>query len=272
MDYIQQAIDKAREERQGNIGQSDSTDKPVTSNEPSKEQVDSKKGVPDSINYTKTRQTQISNQQLKDNRVIAGFSFEPAAEPYRQLRTQVLQKMRANDWKTLAITSPNENAGKSLTALNLAIALSQEVNQTVLLVDLDLRNPSILNLLSIEAEKGIVDHLRDEVSVSEILINPGFDRLVILPGVADPNYSSEILSSPAMKELLEDLTSRYGSRIIIFDLPALLVNDDALVFTPFVDSALLVVEDGVSTEEDIQKSLMLLEGVNLMGSILNKAD
>ena len=90
MDYIQQAIEKAREERQGNIGKSGIADREVLSTESAGEPKEAKQGVPDTINYTKTRQAKISNQLLKDNRVIAGFSFDPAAEPYRQLRTQVL--------------------------------------------------------------------------------------------------------------------------------------------------------------------------------------
>lgn len=271
MDYIQQAIDKARNERQGKIGNAAENSAPEA-NPSAGPLAPAVTGVPEEINYTKTRQVKLSDDVLRNNRIIAGFDFDQRAEAYRQLRTQVLQKIRANDWKTIAVTSPNESAGKSITALNLAISLSKEVNQTVLLVDMDLRNPCLLELLGLEAEAGIVDHLKGEVSVADIMINPGFERLVILPGKADPHYSSEMLSSPPMKELLHDLTSRYESRIIVFDLPALLVNDDALVFTPVVDASLLVIEDGGSSEEDIKRSLQLLEGTELLGTVLNKAE
>lgn len=273
MDYIQQAIDKARDERQGNIGQNPEERKNTAAsenNEAKQKAPASKTGVPGEINYTKTRQVDLSNAALLDNRVVAGFNFDQRAEPYRQLRTQVIQKLRSNNWKTLAITSPNENAGKTLTAINLAISLSKEVNQTVMLVDLDLRNPDVLTTLGLHVDQGLVDHLKGHASVADILVNPGLERLVILPGKADPDYSSEILSSPEMKTLLGDLTSRYESRIIIFDLPALLVNDDALAFTPYVDAALLVVEDGVTTAEQIERSLQMLDGTNLLGTVMNK--
>ncbi|ARN74081.1 CpsD/CapB family tyrosine-protein kinase [Oceanicoccus sagamiensis] len=269
MDYIQQAIDKARDERQGKIGQEPNENVAPSTAAPA---AASMKGVPGEISYTKTRQVTLDEDMLRKNRVVAGFNFDQRAEPYRQLRTQVLQKLRANSWKTLAVTSPNENAGKTLTAVNLAISLSKEVNQTVLLVDLDLRTPSVLNALAIEVDHGLMDHLNDDVSLGDILVNPDFERLVILPGKANENYSSEILSSPKMTELLQDLTNRYESRILIFDLPALLVNDDALTFTPFVDAALLVVEEGVTTADQIERSLQMLEGTNLLGTILNKAD
>jgi protein-tyrosine kinase len=270
MDYIQQAIDKAREERQGNIGKP--RDEKAVSSSSQAQPSKIKTSLPEVINYTSTKQITLDSDILKKNRIVAAFDDDPSAEVYRQLRTQVIQKARANGWKTLAVTSPNENAGKTVTAINLAIALSKEVNQTVMLADLDLRTPSVAEALGIKVEKGVVDHLHGDATMADLLINPGFERLVILPGKADPNYSSEILSSPLMSALLEDLTSRYESRIIIFDLPALLDNDDAMTFTPVVDATLLVVEDGVSSPEDIKKSLELLEGTNLLGTILNKAD
>ncbi|MBN4055401.1 exopolysaccharide biosynthesis protein, partial [bacterium AH-315-K03] len=88
---------------------------------------------------------------------------------------------------------------------------------------------------------------------------------------ADPHYSSEILSSPAMKVMLNDLKTKYESRIILFDLPALLVNDDALLFTPLVDAVLLVVEEAQSTPDEVKRSLQLLEGTQVLGTVLNKS-
>ena len=267
MDYIQQAIEKARDERQGNIGQ-----KAESSGQKRSEvgEQSGQGGVPETINYTTTRKETVSRKVLKANRIVAGFESDPTTDAYRQLRTQTLQKLRANGWKTLGITSPGENAGKTVTALNLAISLSKEVNQTVLLVDMDLRSPGIMDALGLSTEYGIVDHLNDDISISDIMVTPGFERLVILPSKQDDRYSSELLSAPKMKTLLNDLTSRYDSRLIIFDMPSLLVNDDALVFTPFVDAMLLVVEDGASSEHDIHRSMELLDGTELLGTVLNK--
>ncbi len=120
-------------------------------------------------------------------------------------------------------------------------------------------------------EFGLVDYLEGRAKLEDLLFNPGFDRLVVLPGTPQGSYASEILSSPKMHSLMQELKQRYESRIIIFDLPPLLRNDDALVFTPQVDTNLLVVEEGVSTPDDIQKCLHLLQGSDLLGTILNKA-
>ena len=269
MDYIQQAIDKAREERQHNASKGGPIRQTTTSSSPRVALAD--EGVPE-INYTTTRQVTLSEEVLRDNRIIAGFQHDKRAEVYRQLRTQVLQKLRANNWKTLAITSPSEFAGKTVTAVNLAIALSKEVNQTVLLVDLDLGSPSVHKVMGFEPNGGLIDNLQGEKAIPELLVNPGLERLVVLPSQPDSRYRSEILSTPKMQELLEDLTSRYESRIIIFDIPSLLVNDDALIFTPYVDAALVVVEDGVSTVAEVERCLQMLEGTNILGTVLNKAD
>jgi Mrp family chromosome partitioning ATPase len=196
---------------------------------------------------------------------------DPRVEAYRQLRSQVLDSMKRHNWTTLAITGANESAGKTLTAVNLAISISQEVNQTVLLVDLDLRGPSVHSTLGIDVELGIIDHLVHGEPIEKLLINPGYPRLVVLPGLPQEHQASEVLSSPEMKTLLSDITGRYPDRIIIFDLPPLLRNDDAMVFAPNADACLLVVEDGVTTADEIKRSMQLLKHARIMGTVLNKA-
>lgn len=261
MDFIQQAIDKAREQRKtGTV-----VDAIDTSRHHFKPNVAAKK-----IEYTKTRVVQLNPNQLRRERIIAASENDKRADSYRQLRTQILRKFRENSWHTLAITSPNSQAGKTLTALNLAISLSLEVNQTVMLVELDLRNPSILNKLGVQSEYGLIDVVEGKVDLSQALVNPGFERLVILPNSGTIKRRSELLSSPQMGALLQDIVHRYESRLIIFDLPALLDDDDALVFAPYADATLLVVEDCVSKRSDIERSLQLLQGTRLLGTVLNK--
>lgn len=259
MDFIQQAIDKAREQRQlhGVDSRPDSSAN-IRPNRPQK------------IAYSQTRVVTLDAEHLRRERIIAVNDNDKRAEGYRQLRTQILRKLRENKWRTLAITSPNSGAGKTLTALNLAISLSLEVNQTVMLVELDLRSPSILKKLGIDAEYGLTDVVDGTVELSQALINPGFERLVILPNRTRAHQRSELLSSPQMGELLKDIVNRYESRLIIFDLPALLDDDDALVFAPYADATLLVVEDNVSKRGDVERSLQLLEGTHILGTVLNK--
>lgn len=258
MDFIQRAIDKARVQR-GETADNIRVERPR------------RPGATEKIEYTQTRSLRPRAEVLAGQRVIAGLDGDRRAESYRQLRTQVLHRLRENHWRTFAVTSPNSHAGKTLTALNLAISLSMEVNQTVLLVDLDLRNPTVLQKLGIEAQYGLLDYLDSKVELKDVLINPGFERLVILPHLPGADQRSELLTSPQMHTLLHDIVNRYESRIIIFDLPAVLDDDDALLFAPFADALLMVVEDGVSKRSDIERALRLLRDKPLLGTVLNKA-
>jgi len=226
----------------------------------------------DNIEYSQTRTIKVSRSGLAENRIVAGNKSDPRATYFRMLRTQVLHTMRENDWSSLAITGPLPGVGKTLVATNLAISISMELNQTVLLADLDLRRPSLHKNFNFKPEYGLRDYLRDKVELSDLLVNPGFKGLVLLPGRGSSPSSSELLSSPRMLELYQELKSRYESRIIIYDLPPLLNVDDAMVVLPNVDSTILVVENGKNTQSEVQNSLRLLEGTNFIGTVLNKAD
>lgn len=283
MDYMQEAIERARAEREGRIGQ---TNNPGDNRPPTLANPAARAGrvggapqlratsrtqrVPD-FSYSETCSVELQGTALRQNRVIAANQNDSRAEVYRQLRSQVLATLRRNGMRTMAITSAHEDAGKTLTAVNLAISISQEVNQTVMLVDLDLRSPSVHRTLGIEVEKGIVDYLANDEPLENIMVNPQLPRFVVVPGLPREQYSSELLTSPAMHDFLDEITRRYSDRLVLFDLPPLLRNDDAMSFAPLVDTCLLVVEDEVTTRRDIERSLQLLSHATLIGTVLNKA-
>ncbi len=231
--------------------------------------------VPDSethpITYSKTRIVKPDQNKMIENRVLFGTDDPAVNTAYRMLRTQVLQKLIANDWNSLAITSPGANQGKTLTAVNLAISLAREVNYTVLLVDFDLKKPGVHDCLGINVETGISDFILHDIPLDKTLINPGIERLVILPGRESLGNSSEMLKSTKMRQLVEELKTRYPSRLIIYDLPPLLLADDALAFSPYVESLLLVVEESITTKDELEQSLRLLKDMNIIGTVLNKS-
>lgn len=224
------------------------------------------------IEYTQSRVIDVPQNVLSENRLIAGNRSDPRAASFRMLRTQVLQAMRENKWSSVAVTGPTDGIGKSLVAINLAISMSFEVNQTVLLVDLDLRRPSMHKYFAFEPEYGLLDYLDGKAELKDLFVNPVFKRLLLIPGRDTTTESSELLSSPRMLNLVNELKSKYKSRIIIYDMPPLLNTDDTMVFLPNVDSALLVVENGKNTQSEVQNSMRLLQGTNLIGTVLNKAD
>ena len=223
------------------------------------------------IIYSSTRVISTDPEALRQHRVIAGMERGPVTNAYRLLRTQVLQRMRENNWNTLAIISPSSHAGKTLTAVNLAISMAMEVNQTVLLVDLDLRTPHLHNYFDYQPEKGLSDYLLHGTPLSQIMFNPSIERLVVLPGRETVRNSSELLSAPKMVKLVEELRTRYPSRLVLFDLPSFLNSDDVLAFSPYVDAVLLVVEEGKTTTEELHTAMTMLQTVNIIGTVLNKS-
>jgi capsular exopolysaccharide synthesis family protein len=262
MERIKQAMERARQERQAG-GAAGEVGTPLPSG---------LGGAPPQITYTQTRIVKVDPAVLRSKRVIAGVTEEGVVDAYRMLRTRVLQRMHQNGWKSLAVTSPGPGEGKTLTAVNLALSLAMEVNHTVLLVDLDLRRPGVHELFGHQPEYGIADYLFSEIPLSDVLFTPSIERLVVLPGTTRQNNSSELLSMPRTRELVEEITTRYPERIVLFDLPPLLVVDDALAFAPYVDAFLLVIEEGVTAKPALTEARELLKNVNLLGTVLNKAE
>ena len=252
MERIKQALERARKAR-GETPQSVAAGRTQT-----QRRGQEKAPVEQKIVYTQTRRIEVSPEYLRQQRVISGEA-DPVATYYSVLRTHVAQRMRANQWRSLAVTSPAKGAGKSLTAVNLAISLAREVNQTVLLVDLDLKRPRVRSCFTPEHLPGVSDYLLEDSPLSELLFNPGVERLVVLPGHKSLTHSSEMLSSPKMVHLVEEMKSRYPSRLVIFDMPPVLACDDVLAFSPYFDAALLVAEEGETREEDLKRSIELLK-------------
>ena len=157
-----------------------------------------------------------------------------------------------------------------MIAANLAVSLAMEANQTVMLVDLDLRKPMISNYFGFDAQQGVSDYLLEGTELPELLFQPGIDRLVILPAGNPVPQSSELLSTPRMAHLVEDITNRYATRIVVFDLPPVLSAADAMAFAPYVDATLLVIEEGKTRRKELQHALDLLASTNVLGTVLNK--
>lgn len=263
MERIKKALDKAREERAA-LGSQQAP--PGVSPDPAAPIVES------AIQYSRTKIYDLDPEVLRANKVIFGDADRVGLTAYKMLRTQVLQRMVAKGWNALAITSPVPGDGKTLTAINLAISLARELHHTVLLVDVDLRNPTVHRYFGIEPQKGISDYLLRGVPLGEILINPGMERLVLLPGISSVENSSEILASPAMGSLVKELKTRYPSRFVLFDLPPILSTDDALSFSPYVDAFLLVLRDGKTTQVELEHAKDLLKDGAILGTVLNGSD
>ena len=276
MGFIDKALEKAKAEKQKTLGgQATGTTAPPP--QPPLGMPPPPLGGVDltqvGIQYTVTRTVPVREEELRRHRIISANYDNRVREEYKILRTQILQRTKAEQKNTLMVTGPLPNEGKTLTAINLAISLSHEVDKTVLLVDADLRFPSVHTHFGLPPGPGLVDYLTGDVSLPNLLVHPqGFDKLVLLPGGKAVAGAAELIGSPMMINLVQELKHFYPDRYVLFDLPPVLSYADPTVFAPFVDGIILVVEMGKTAREDIQKCTALLKDFPVLGLVLNKVD
>ncbi|MEO7402170.1 MAG: hypothetical protein ABIU95_00710 [Burkholderiales bacterium] len=224
------------------------------------------------IVYTTTRVQVAPNEQLRARLVVVPGADPRLADAVHGLRSQVVAAMRKNGWSTLAVVSPSGGEGRTLCAINLAMSVAIEPDQTCLLVDADLRHPTIHDYFGLPAATdGLANFLTQYVPIESLLINPGVDRLVLLPGGRPQRYATELFALPRMADLVSELRARYTDRFIVFDVPALLKSDDARTLLPLVDAVLLVAEEGRTTRYELARARGILRSSNVLGVVLNKS-
>jgi non-specific protein-tyrosine kinase len=223
-----------------------------------------------SPSYTQSRAAWLNPLTAAANRCVGVLPASPYMGPYKVLRTQILQKTQGQGGRAIMVTSPLSGEGKTTTAINLSFAFAREFRQTVLLVDCDLRKQRVHEFLGIKSDKGLVDYLLNGQPISDLIIWPGFEKLTLISGGGTVPDSTELLGSPKMKELVEDMKNRYPERYVFFDVPGVLTSADALAFAPQVDDILMVVSAGSTPLADVRSALQLLPSEKVIGLILNK--
>ncbi len=218
------------------------------------------------------RLVEIDVERLHEHRIITDTERSPLLDRYKLLKTQILQNETVQSIQTLMITSAMSREGKTTTSLNLAMAFSQEIDRSVLLVEADLAHPSFGEILNLDEDApGLVDYLLDNRPVEDLLIRTEVNNLIILPSGRSVPNSVELLGSRQMKTLVHELKGQFPDRFIIFDTPSVTESADALVFSGLVDAILLVAAAGVTPASRIRKAQEILEHKNLIGLMLNKA-
>ena len=193
-------------------------------------------------------------------------------EEFNKLRSTIIALTKGELFRnTILVTSTVSEEGKSMTALNLAMSMAKEHDHTVLLVDTDLRRPSIHKYLGLEPTRGLVHCLRDNLPIEQALIKTGLGKLVILPAGEAINDPVDLLSSGRMKEIIKELKERYPERYVIFDSPPALPFADAKVLAGLIDATLFVVREGKANRNDIEKVISEFKEHNLLGVIYNDA-
>lgn len=222
--------------------------------------------------YAKSRKVVIDPVVASANRCMCLLPDYSESTHYKMMRTQTLQQLEEHGWNTLMITSASPGEGKTVTAVNLAAMFAREFSKTALLVDADLRQQTIHRYLGYKQETGLVEHLLENVPMEEIIAWPGIEKLTIISGGRTIDESAELLNSPRMRSLIQDMRHRYADRYIFFDVPAISGSTDAVALAPLVDGILVVVQAGRTPMIEIQKSLSLLPKEKILGLIMNRIE
>jgi len=196
----------------------------------------------------------------------------PTAEEYRKLKS-VLVKMTTGEVfrNCLMVTSSLPSEGKSLTALNLAVSMAQELDHTVLLVDADLRRPSVHRYLNVEQGVGLAEVLKGEAQLGETIIPTGIGKLSIIRAGRLIDNPAELFSSQRTKAVLRELKSRYPDRYIILDTPPVLPFAESRTLAHLVDGVLFVVMERLASQANVKDALYSLKGCPLLGTVYNAA-
>ncbi len=190
------------------------------------------------------------------------------ADQYRNLMTQLLSLPEAAALKTLVITSSSLHEGKTITALNLAIVLSQNLGRKVLIIDCNLRRPALDSYLGLSTQKGLSDVLAGTATTDEVIIETGIHNLFCICAGEVEASPTELLSSPKLKETLDNLKKRFD--YIILDTPAVIPYADPRIISKVCDGVLLVVKAERTRREVISRTESLLKavGAKLLGITL----
>jgi protein-tyrosine kinase len=216
----------------------------------------------------------FDSSAARDNRLMLNSSViadRGIIAAYGMLRTRLLHRMRAKGWQSLGITSASPQDGKSLTAVNLALSLAREKNNNVVLIDLDMRNPSVCRTLGISPSVELLEYFEGRTqSLDGMFMSIGIENLIVAGNVTPIQHSAELLSSTRLEELLLFVKRSVPNPLIVIDLPPVVSPEDTLVVAPRIDSLLLVASEGVTSRTEVQKAAHLLEGFPLAGFVLNR--
>lgn len=190
-------------------------------------------------------------------------------EQFRALKTKIFYTMNGNAPRTLLITSALPFEGKSMVAANLAITLAQGAREHALLVDCDFRKPCLHKLFGLTPEKGLADYLSGNADILAILSKTDTPKITLLPVGKKPLNPLDLLASAKMKQLVQELKTRYNDRYIIFDSSPIQLASETRFLLSQVDGVILVVQAGKTDRRIVQKIIQDMDKEKLLGVVLN---
>jgi len=200
--------------------------------------------------------------------IVPPHSF--GAEAFRKLKTQIFLHPGTAP-RSILVTSAAPQEGKTLVAVNLAVAISREIHNNVILIDGDLRRPGI-HMEKCQNKKGLSNYLSDGVPLSEILLNSEIEKLRVIQAGPATRKSSELIRSRKMGELLQSLRDSEESTYIVIDSPPIIATADPTLLSKMVDGVILVVRAGYTSRESVQSAIKSIDRQKIIGVVFNQID
>jgi exopolysaccharide/PEP-CTERM locus tyrosine autokinase len=191
------------------------------------------------------------------------------AESFKLLRAQILFARGRQRPRTIMVTSTFPGEGKTFVAANLAAGLALSIDESVLLIDCDLRRPRVHDMFGCPNTSGLHEYLIEGKRLDDLLIQSHIEKLSLLPAGKVPRNPTEILSSKAMRTFLEHIKQRYLDRFIIIDSSPSHITAEAKVLGEYVDGVILVIMAGKSPRKDVQKAIHNLGKDRILGVVFN---
>lgn len=212
---------------------------------------------------------EIAPERARRNRITALLGGKDAA-PYDMLRSRTIRQMKEKGWHRLAITSPGAACGKTTISLNLALSLSRQKDLKVMLIDLDVRRPTIHKQLNLQPKHSFHEVLEGKIGFEDQAVRIG-DNLIVATNNSPSRHPSELLQAAATREALNRIEAEWQPDIMIFDMSPMLASDDNVGFLGNVDCALLIAAAESTTLPNIDICEKELAGLtNVLGIVLNK--
>ena len=214
------------------------------------------------------------NELLKrrDDLLTVSEPSSVIAETFKVIRTLLMMKIRERGVKTVLVTSSLPLEGKSFVAANLAVSVALDFDKHVLLVDADVKRPTLHEIFKTEPKLGLTDYLMNgHHNLVDLIQTEILTKLSFIPAGSFQKNSSELLASQKMKQLMKEVKDRYDDRYIIFDSPPAQISE-TLALANFVDGVLLVVKSGETAKKLVKKTVAVLGRDKILGVVLNQCD
>lgn len=213
---------------------------------------------------------QKGSGKWNDRLVQAVNLSNEVVESFRILRSKILMAHQdGRTIRTIMVTSVLPQEGKSFVTANLGVVLAQGVDQHSLLVDCDLRLPTLAGLFGIFYNRGLADYLKNKTDIATLICKTSMDKLSVLASGVPPVNPAELLGSDRMNELVAELSMRYPDRFVIFDSPPLKVASESMVLAQAVDGVILVVRQGISSRVLITEAIESIGKEKIIGVVFN---